>query len=94
MFIKRVIVIALSTFKSVHNLDKDDPYQRMLGGFIDTIQAEVEVDHDHVLQAIAGLIFNYHRICKVKLEDMTEDILERLDEHAEHFDDDCDPQRN
>ena len=94
MFIKRGIVIALSTFKTVHKLNKDDPYQRMLSGFLDTIQAEVEVNHYDVLQAIAGLIFNYHRICKVDIEEMTNDMLEQLDEHVQHFDDECDPSRN
>ena len=94
MFIKRVIVIALSTFKSTYHLDKNDPYQRMLSGFLDTIQAEVEVNHYDVLQAIAGLIFNYHLVCKVDIEEMTNDMLEQLDEHVQRFDDECDPSRN
>lgn len=84
----------MSDFKSKFVLDESNPYERMLGGFMETLRREEQVNHDHVMFAISSFIFNYHRICGVDLEDMLNAIIDEVSEYDVRFKQDCDPSRN
>ena len=84
----------MSTFKSKITLDQSDPYERMLSGFMDVLRLEGTVNHDLVIHAISSFIFNYHRISKVDIEEVVNAIVDEVEEHHNHFIDDCDPSRN
>lgn len=75
-------------------LDESNPYERMLSGFMETLRREGEVNHDHVVSAISSFIFNYHRIAKVDIEEVVNAIVDGVEDHHNHFIDDCDPSRN
>lgn len=75
-------------------LDESNPYERMLSGFMETLRREEEVNHDHVMFAISSFIFNYHRISGVDLAEIMNTIIDEVEQHEAHFNQDCDPSRN